>query len=56
MFGLGGSGCADGCGNNEVWSCIINLIILFIVLEFLCQIIGGVGGLNCGVGHRDVCC
>lgn len=41
-FGLGGNG---GCGDSDLWACLINLIILFIVLEFLCNIING--GLNC---------
>lgn len=48
MFNFGNS-CGDGCG-NELWGCLLNLIILFIVLEFLCNIIGGSNGLNCGSG------
>ncbi|MEG1537534.1 MAG: hypothetical protein RR387_04550 [Clostridiales bacterium] len=45
MFGFG-NGCNEGC-SGDLWSCIINLIILFIVLEFLCNIINGNGGLSC---------
>jgi hypothetical protein len=46
-FGRGGwGGCSWGDGDGGLWSCLINLIILFIVLEFLCNII--TGGLNCG--------
>lgn len=51
MFNLGGNcGCGDG---NELWSCLLNLIILFIVLEFLCNIISGNNGLTCG---NNCCC
>jgi len=46
MFSFGNS-CGDGC-NSELWGCLLNLIILFIVLEFLCNIING--GLTCGLG------
>ena len=57
MFNLGGlGGLCGGGGNgcdNDLWSCVINLIILFIVLEFLCNIIGGVGGLSC---ENNRCC
>ena len=50
MFNFG-SGCGDGCGGgNELWSCLINLIILFVVLEFLCNILNGNTGLTCGSG------
>ena len=49
MFNFGGA--SGGCG-GDLWGCLINLIILFIVLEFLCNIINGAGygpaGLNCG--------
>lgn len=61
MFNLGGCGCNDGCG-SELWSCLLNLIILFIVLEFLCNIITGAGGLSCGLnngwgnGNACSCC
>ena len=41
MFNFGSYGCGNGCGENDLWSCLINLIILFIVLEFLCSIING---------------
>ena len=47
MFNFGGCGCGDGC-NSDLWGCLINLIILFIVLEFLCNIINGNNGLTCG--------
>ena len=50
MFNLGGCGCSDGCG-GELWSCLLNLIILFIVLEFLCSIITGSNGLTCGMNN-----
>ena len=57
MFNLGGLGGLCGGGgtgcDNDLWSCVINLIILFIVLEFLCNIIGGVGGLSC---DNNRCC
>ena len=58
MFNFGGCGCNDGCGGSELWSCLLNLIILFIVLEFLCNIITGAGGLNCGLsgGYGNACC
>ena len=63
MFNFGGCGCNDGCGaancgGSELWSCLLNLIILFIVLEFLCNIITGSGGLNCGLngGYGNSCC
>lgn len=46
MFGLGN--CCDGGCNNELWSCLVNLIILFVVLEFLCNILNGNTGLTCG--------
>lgn len=49
MFNFG-SGCGDSCGGGELWSCLLNLIILFIVLEFLCNIINGGNGLSCGSG------
>ena len=59
MFNLGGCGCSDGCG-SELWSCLLNLIILFIVLEFLCNIITGSNGLTCGLnngwGNGSSCC
>lgn len=46
MFNFG-NGCGDGCGcSSDLWSCVLNLIILFIVLEFLCNIING-GALSC---------
>ena len=54
MFNFGGCGCNDGCGGSELWSCLLNLIILFIVLEFLCNIITGSNGLNCGLTNG--CC
>ena len=54
MFNLGGCGCNDGCG-GELWSCLINLIILFIVLEFLCNIISGNNGFTCG-NNNNCCC
>lgn len=39
MFNMGG--CGTGCNDgNGLWSCLLNLIILFVVLEFLCNIIG----------------
>ena len=47
MFNFGGCGCGDSC-NSDLWGCLINLIILFIVLEFLCNIINGNNGLTCG--------
>ncbi len=49
MFNFGGNcGCGDSCGGGSgLWSCLLNLIILFIVLEFLCNIISGNGGLSC---------
>ena len=51
-FGRGGlGGCGWGDGDGGLWSCLINLIILFIVLEFLCNIICNCG-LNCGTGHH----
>jgi|GEM_PF-3292717 len=53
MFNFGGSGCNNGCG-SELWGCVLNLIILFIVLEFLCNIISGTNGLNCG--NNCGCC
>lgn len=46
MFNFGGSCCNDG--GSELWSCLLNLIILFIVLEFLCNIISGNNSLSCG--------
>lgn len=50
MFNFG-SGCTDGCsGGSELWGCLLNLIILFIVLEFLCNVLSGQNGLNCGCG------
>ena len=49
MFNFG-NGCGDACGGSELWSCLLNLIILFIVLEFLCNIISGNNGLSCGAG------
>lgn len=60
MFNLGGFGGGGGCGcgegcNNGLWGCLINLIILFIVMEFLCNIISGVGGLNCN-NNNSCCC
>ena len=49
MFNFGNScGCGDGGCDNGLWSCLINLIILFIVLEFLCNIISGNNSLGCG--------
>ena len=48
MFNFGGNGCNEGGCGSELWGCVINLIILFIVLEFLCNIISGNNGLNCG--------
>lgn len=49
MFNFGNvGGCGTGGCDSGLWSCLINLIILFIVLEFLCNIIGGNQGLNCG--------
>jgi len=45
MFGFGNC-CGGGC-DNELWSCLLNLIILFIVLEFLCNILSGNSGLTC---------
>ncbi|MGI6361598.1 MAG: hypothetical protein ACOX05_04805 [Bacillota bacterium] len=32
-------GCDDNGCSGSVWGCLINLIILLIVLEFLCNII-----------------
>jgi len=29
----------NSCGNNSTWSCIINLIIILIVLQFLTQLL-----------------
>lgn len=56
------SGCAtDSCVNNCAscsniggnWiSCIINLVVIIVVLQFLCQIIGG---LSCD-GNNCCCC
>jgi hypothetical protein len=51
MFSFGNGGCGDSCG-GELWGCLLNLIILFIVLEFLCNIINGSGGLSCGLGSN----
>lgn len=50
MFNFGG---CNGGYDGDLWSCLINLIILFIVLEFLCNIINGNNicgnaGINCG--------
>ncbi len=50
MFNFGGNCCNDNGCNSELWGCLLNLIILFIVLEFLCNIISGNNGLNCGCG------
>ena len=47
MFNFGNCGCGDSCGNSDLWGCLLNLIILFIVLEFLCNIISGNSGLSC---------
>jgi len=47
MFGFGDSCSNNGCG-GELWSCLLNLIILFIVLEFLCNILSGNNALTCG--------
>ncbi|MCL1874084.1 MAG: hypothetical protein FWF85_08215 [Clostridiales bacterium] len=40
----------NGCNaiGGDLWGCIINLIILIIVLEFLCNILGNNG--CCGAG------
>jgi hypothetical protein len=53
MFGFGGN-CGDSCG-SDTWGCLINLIILFVVLEFLCNIISGANGLNCGNSCGNCC-
>jgi len=48
MFNFGSSCTSDHeCG---IGSCLINLIILFVILEFLCGILSGScnNGLNCG--------
>ncbi len=50
MFNFG-SGCYNGGYDDGLWGCLINLIILFIVLEFLSNIINGncgAPGINCG--------
>ena len=47
MFNFGNC-CGDGCGDNGTWSCLINLITMFVIMEFLCNILGGNNGLNCG--------
>ena len=41
-----GASCDCGCGNSGGFSCIINLIIILIVLEFLSNIICG---LDCQI-------
>ncbi|MGI5892037.1 MAG: hypothetical protein ACOX7H_04780 [Bacillota bacterium] len=44
-FGFNGSNGCSGCGDGSIWGCLVNLIILLIVLEFLCNIINPT---NCG--------
>ncbi len=51
MFNFGNC-CGGSSCDNELWGCLLNLIILFVVLEFLCNIIGGNNGLHCG----NQCC
>ena len=49
MFNLGGV-CGGGYG-NDLWACMVNLIILFVVMEFLGNVINGSNcgpALNCG--------
>lgn len=58
-FGYGGNNGCSGCGDGSIWGCLVNLIILLIVLEFLCNIInptscGGYGG--CGNSCGNSCC
>ncbi len=40
-------GAATAGGEGSVWSCIINLILIVVVLQFLTQILGGSGCDGC---------
>ena len=47
-FGGWGNGCGDG---NGIWGCLLSLIILIVILEFVGQILCGCnnrGGMGMG--------
>jgi hypothetical protein len=55
-FGCGGNNGCNGCGDGSIWGCLVNLIILLIVLEFLCNIINPTSCGGCGNGCGNSCC